>query len=237
MSGEGTVEVSRSDVSGNTAANEGGGLWNSAVGTMTVDRSTISGNTANGDQADEGGGGLFNQSNPDGTGGGSLTVTRSEITGNQAVVGSGSGGAILNERGNLTVTDTLISGNQSARAGGGIEVVGGDSGTVGSTQLGSVELRDNRTGDSPGNGGALHISGNGSVVIDDSTVTGNVAANEGGGLWNSPSGQMTVTDTVIAGNTAGVTGPNVYQEEPVAGGVFTVDGTVIPPGPNTLSFP
>ena len=70
------------------------------------------------------------------------------------------------------------------------------------------------------------------MLIDDSVVTGNDAANEGGGLWNSAAGTMTVTDTVIAGNTAPI-GPNVFQQGAVAGG-FTVDGQVVPIGQNDL---
>lgn len=68
-SGAGTVTVSSSTVRDNTAANEGGGLWYSAAGTMTVTRSRITGNAANGTAADSGGGGLFNQSAADNTGG------------------------------------------------------------------------------------------------------------------------------------------------------------------------
>ena len=46
-------------ISGNTAASEGGGLWNDD-GTMTVNGTTIDNNTASGAAADNGGGGIFN---------------------------------------------------------------------------------------------------------------------------------------------------------------------------------
>ncbi|WCO68152.1 CSLREA domain-containing protein [Iamia majanohamensis] len=235
-SGAGEVTIMDVSIAANVAGNEGGGLWNSAVGTMTVTDSDIVGNAANGTAADAGGGGIFNQSNTDGTGGGTLTVTGSTIWANTATNGSGSGGGILNERGDLTVSDTTIIGNESARAGGGIEVVGGEAGLVGTTTLTDVRLLDNGTGANPGNGGGLHLGGAGTVTMDASRVEDNSAANEGGGLWNSPSGILTVTNTSVVNNTA-PTGPNVYQDEPVAGGVFTVDGTVIQPGPNQLAFP
>lgn len=113
-------------------------------------------------------------------------MTGSRITDNTATVGSGSGGGILNERGQLTVRDSIIDGNASARAGGGVEAVGGtEDSSVGRTELTDVRLTDNSTGNAPGNGGGLHLTGTGDVVIDDSRVTGNSAANEGGGLWNS----------------------------------------------------
>jgi len=47
---------------------------------------------------------------------------------------------------------------------------------------------------------------------------------------------MTVTDTVIARNKVGVpgNGPNVVQQAPTDGGVFTVDGEVVAAGPNVI---
>lgn len=122
LTGVGEVRVSRSTVTGNTAAAEGGGLWNSGTGTgtMTVDRTELTGNMANGTDADQGGGALFND-------GGSLSVQRSTVAHNAASRGSGSGGGILNDGGQLTVGRTTISGNDAARAGGGIET---DAGSV-----------------------------------------------------------------------------------------------------------
>ncbi len=238
-SGAGDVEVRGVSVAANTATNEGGGLWSSAVGTMRVEDSDLVGNSADGTMADSGGGGLFNQGNADGTGGGTLTVTGSTVWANTATNGSASGGGILNETGTLSVTDTTIIGNSSARAGGGIEVVGGTTGLAGTTTLSGVRLLDNDTGAMPGNGGGLHLGGAGTVTIDASRVEDSSAANGGGGLWNSPSGIMTVTGTSIVGNTVGVTGngANVFQKGPVTTGVFTVDGQLIAEGPNPLAFP
>lgn len=82
------------------------------------------------------------------------------------------------------------------------------------------------TGDNPGNGGGLHLTGAGEVIIDRSVVVDNSAANEGGGLWSSATGTMIVTDTRIRGNRAPV-GPNVFND----GGTFTIDGEPVPPGP------
>ncbi len=41
MAGAGTVTIERGPVTGNTASNEGGGLWNSEPGTLTVTRAQI----------------------------------------------------------------------------------------------------------------------------------------------------------------------------------------------------
>ncbi len=213
LTGAGIVQVERSTVTGNTAAAEGGGLWNSGTGTMTVTRTEITGNTASGDEATNGGGGLYND-------GGELTVDGSEIRDNVADGASGSGGGILNNEGTLVVESSTIGANSSSRAGGGVEA------NVGTTTLRRTTLTANTTGDNPGNGGGLHLTGAGTVTIERSAVTGNSAANEGGGLWNSEPGTMTVTRTEINGNDA-PTGPDTFQDG--NGDGFTIDGEVVPP--------
>jgi len=212
LTGAGSVDVTGTLITRNDATDEGGGLWNSATGTMTVSRSNVVDNRADGDDADQGGGGLFND-------GGSLRVSGSRLEGNTATGVSGSGGGILNNLGTLSVSDTVVDDNSSTRAGGGIEA------NVGSTDLSQVRLSNNSTGFNPGNGGGLHLTGAGTVTIDDSRVTENIASSEGGGLWNSDTGTMTVTDTAIKGNAAPV-GPQVFND----GGTFTIDGQPVPVG-------
>ena len=211
VTGEGTVNVHGSTVGRNVAAAEGGGLWNSAVGTMTVRDSFVQRNEARGDDADMGGGGIYND-------GGTLVVEGSLVQLNKATGTSGSGGGILNNGGDLRVADSIIRQNRSNRAGGGIEAV------EGMTSLHAVVLGGNSTGDNPGNGGGLHLTGAGQVDIDRSTVQNNSAAAEGGGVWNSATGTTTVTRTDFRGNTAPV-GPMVYND----GGTFVVNGDPVPP--------
>lgn len=218
LTGAGAVNVSDSLVASNVATAEGGGLWNSATGTFRVDNSRISLNTVAGNDADQGGGGLFND-------GGTLDITSSDITDNQATGTAGSGGGILNNAGALSVEDSTVKRNTAVRAGGGIET------NIGTVDLSNVQLIDNTAGNTPGNGGGFHTTGAGAVTYDTGIVRGNTAANEGGGLWNSATGTMTVTRVSISGNTAPV-GPNVFNLPP--GGAFTIDGTPVPSGPNTL---
>lgn len=226
LTGEGEVTVDRSRVIANTAAAEGGGLWNSAAGTMHVTNSEIRANTASGDDATMGGGGLYND-------GGSLTVERSVIRGNTADGDSGSGGGILAVSGGgdsrLTVLRSVLQHNDAQRAGGAVEVT---EDTV--TRIERSALTDNTTGPNPGNGGALHITGAATVDIARSTVDGNTATNDGGGLWNSPAGTLTVTRSQVSGNSAGGEGDNAYQESPLQGGTFDLNGTTVPPGDNDL---
>lgn len=154
---------------GNTASSEGGGLWNSATGTMTVVNSDVVGNSANGTLLDNGGGGLFND-------GGLLRVRGGTVAGNLALVGSGSGGGILNNLGEVYLTGVVVKDNSAARAGGGIEANAGYTSVIASRPSG------NSTGSAPGNGGGLHVTGAGTVEIDRSLVIGNTAVAEGGGV-------------------------------------------------------
>lgn len=107
----GTLTLTDSTVSGNTAtAGSGGGIRNN--GTLTLTSSTVSGNTA------PGGGGLANGSFA------TLTLTNSTVSGNIAtgVFGAG-GGGILQGRGTVTLTSSTVTRN-SAPSGGGIHVTG-----------------------------------------------------------------------------------------------------------------
>ncbi len=117
ISGTGDVRINRSTVSSNEAVFEGGGLWNSAAGTLDVSNTNVTGNVAQGNDADQGGGGIYND-------GGTVTVADSWITDNAANGTSGSGGGILNVGGTINVSSSFITTNRANRAGGGIEISG-----------------------------------------------------------------------------------------------------------------
>jgi len=211
ITGAGNTSVTGSVFTGNTAGAEGGALWNGS-GTMTISSTTITNNTAAGAGADQGGGGIYNLSgivniNPD-------TV----ITDNDATGAAGSGGGILNDvGGRLTITGATISANTSNRAGGGIE---DNSGATGFVTISNTTLDNNITNTSPGNGGGLHVTGAGTVMVTNGTVSGNQAGAEGGGLWNG-SGAMTIMGTVINNNTAsGIEATNG------GGGIYNLSGSV-----------
>lgn len=211
----GTVKVERSFVIGNSAAQEGGGLWNDAGSTMTVTGSVLKHNNADGTKPDDGGGALFNN-------GGEMVLENSLVAANRAAKGSGSGGGAFNLDGTFTANRSAFVTNQAVRAGGGVEA------NLGETTLESTTLLGNRTGANPGNGGGLHLTGAGTVKVNRGAVLGNRAANEGGGLWNDAGGTMTVTRTAIALNSAPV-GRNNFQKAP--DGDFTIDGRPVPPTP------
>jgi hypothetical protein len=95
----GTLTLTQSTVSSNTARYSGGGIRN--YGTLTLTQSTVRGNSAGF------GGGLDNS--------GTLTLTQSTVSSNRA----DSGGGLINE-GTLTLTHSTISGNTAGYYGGGL---------------------------------------------------------------------------------------------------------------------
>jgi len=190
ITGAGMSTVTGGLVRRNTAV-EGGGLWCAATCTMTVTGTSVQTNVATGGSLPtKGGGGLFNL--------GTMTVVDATI-GNNAATSTdgtlGSGGGILNVGGTLVVTGGMLQSNRAARAGGGIES------NAGSVTLTNVAFVGNETGPSPGNGGAMHVTGAATVTATGGVVRGNTAAREGGGFWND-GGTMTVTDTRFAENVA-----------------------------------
>lgn len=224
LTGDATFSMDGGFADANRAANEGGAFWNSSTGTMTLSIVLpISNNTAAGDGSANGGGAIFNQPNATNTGGGTLTVNNISLRDNEATGVAGSGGAIFNG-GTATLTNVLLDENSSQRAGGGIEAGPGST-----TTITDGEIVNGDAGANPGNGGGIHVTGNGTVDIDGTSVTGNTAANEGGGLWNSAEGTMTVTSAVITANTANGAGSDAG-----GGGLYNDGGTL--DVSNTLIF-
>ena len=216
VSGPGTTNVTGGLFQNNTAGQEGGGLWN-GTGVMMINGTNITENTASGTGPDQGGGGVFNA-------GGTINIDAAQLTNNTADGSGGSGGGVLNDAlGTVAITGTAITGNTANRAGGGIEATAGTT-----TNLTNVNLDTNNAGVSPavaapGNGGGLHISGNGNATITGGTVNANMAEAEGGGLWNG-TGTMIVDGTTIDGNTANSAGAALDQQG--GGGIFNQGGTL-----------
>lgn len=101
---EGTLSVTGSTISGNSA-NAAGGI--DSLGTLSVTGSTVSGNSAS-----NGGGGLFNYH-------GVLSVTDSTISGNSASFGGGIHSNTDLTSSTTTIENSTISGNTATNRGGG----------------------------------------------------------------------------------------------------------------------
>ena len=101
----GTLTLTSVTISGNSAVNYGGGIFNGNDSTLILSNSTISGNSA------KEGGGIYNI--------GSLTLINSTVSGNSASVGRGGG---ISNFDSLTLTNSTISSNSA------VGVIGGDGG-------------------------------------------------------------------------------------------------------------
>jgi hypothetical protein len=111
ISGVGSVTIEFADIFENEAGNEGGALWNSSQGTLIVTDAVIDSNLASF------GGGIHND-------GGTLTITRSTISYNEA---TNTGGGLNAESGNgiISIVNSTIAANTTfAFEGGGIAITG-----------------------------------------------------------------------------------------------------------------
>jgi len=120
---------------------------------------------------------------------GTLTVTNSTITGNQA---SGGGGGIVNAGGTLTVASSTFSGNQALNGpGGGIN-------NGGALTVTSSTFSGNQT-TSEGGGGIVNAGG--TLTVANSTFSGNQApSGPGGGILSNST--LSLANTIVSGNTA-----------------------------------
>jgi hypothetical protein len=141
----GTLTVTDTAISGNSADAIGGGIFND-YGTLTISGSTISNNSAFGLHVPGEGGGVGSF--------GTLRISDSTISGNRT---GGDGGGIANLSGTLTISDSTISENTAGGDGGGIAGAVTLTGTIlddpGGNVFGSLSsLGHNLFSDTPGSG-------------------------------------------------------------------------------------
>jgi hypothetical protein len=152
---------------------------------------TISSSTS-GDTS-EGGGAVYTDTE------GSLTISDSTLSGNTS---ANKGGAVYvhhtdgDDQPTLTINDSTITGNTAANGGGGI------FGAKYTTITGSHITGNTQTGTGNDYGGGIATEG-GSLVIDDSTVSGNTSAGLGGGIGSASKYGVTIENSTVSGNTAG----------------------------------
>ena len=155
-----TVTVSRSTVTGNSFAKNGGGIF--AYGAVAVSESTVSGN-----EALEQGGGIFSRR--------TISLGRSVVSGNTAV-GIFDGGAGVFAYGDVTLIETSVTGNRmTGQLGGAGGIFSGTNVTIDRSTI-----NENMTA----NGSGAGVVGR-NVTVRDSTVSGNHAGgaqSEGGGI-------------------------------------------------------
>ncbi|MDF5712884.1 MAG: right-handed parallel beta-helix repeat-containing protein [Rhizonema sp. NSF051] len=176
----GTLDVRNSTITGNEAG-VGGGISNQ--GTLIVSNSTLSNNLAS-QRVTTLGGGIYNT--------GTAKVLDSTFDDNRIITNAGASGSGIYNAGNFVLSNSTLKNNSTVSAfsdGGGIFNTG-----TGSLEITNSTLDHNSAKDEGGG-----LVNNGSVTVNNSTFTGNSAA-DGGGISND--GIITISNTTISGNSA-----------------------------------
>ncbi|HXF84024.1 MAG TPA: sortase [Anaerolineales bacterium] len=192
----GTLTITGSTFSGNSAGGFGGGVYNDG-GTLTITNSTFSNNIVSYDGGGVYNAGTLNVTNStfsdnsvvyDGDGGGvynvgTLTITNSTFSGNSATF---LGGGVLNA-GTLNVTNSTFSGNSANDSGGGVRVWSGTA-----TLTNTIIANSTNGGDCVKNTSAT-VSGSNNLIEDSANAcnlptTGNIIGQDPqlGALTGSP---------------------------------------------------
>ncbi len=205
---QGTMTITNSTIQGNTAQ-FGGGIENDSGGVLWLTVVTVYGNSAQNNPGEPSAGGgvenlgtmtvtsstIRNNDAPFGAGianGGTLTITGSNIYANVAAT---RGGGIHNTF-NLTVETSNIYNNQAGSGGGG--GISSEAGDVLVTQT-AVYNNSAQLG-----GGILHnVSfGTNSLVIINSTLSGNSATGTGGGIRNAGIANTELHNVTVSNNSS-----------------------------------
>lgn len=201
----GTLEVTRSVISGNVANAAGGGIAVYA-GTAVLDHATISANQAENGDGSARGGGVYTRP-------GGLAATNSVISANDA---ERFGGGLM-VGGTLSLVASTVVGNASSD-GGGMKLYGGGTLTD-STVSGNTAIRGGGIYDAAGYHVAMHP-----LDLVGSTVSGNQAAGtggaRGGGIY-SRYGGLSLTNSTLASNTSDLYGGGIFVRTNTAPIVLT----------------
>jgi predicted outer membrane repeat protein len=127
---------------------------------------------------------------------GTLTVTNSTLSGNNASLGGG----IANYFGTVNVTNSTFLGNSAVTSGGD----GGGGGIY--NYFGTLNVTNSTfSGNSAANsGGGIYNDTGGMLAVTNSTFSGNIAARGAGDIYNA--GMLTVTNSSFSGDIVGTNG-------------------------------
>ena len=210
-----TVTIRDSELSANSTDGSGGAIWSSG---MVV----IQGGAIRDNVCPEGGGAIRNYrgsvaieggalfaSNSAGIDGGAIasfdtsstmTIDQATFTGNST--GTGSGGAILNDKTPLVVTDSVFDANQASNVGGAIYAKASEI----------VFQRTTFSNNRAKTGGAFRVLGTKPLRLENCTISGNQATSAAG-AFAAKHAPVTMVHTTVTGNSAALTGsgPHLTQ--------------------------
>lgn len=211
------LTVRNSEFSDNLAVNgSGGGIGSS--GYLDVSDSSFHRNSASGISQTGGGAISINSF------GQSLKVSRCLFSENSAPGGRGAGGAIL-KKGSTTasVTECVFVMNTAMDAGLGAGIANLSSGLF---TVETCTFSDNSVlgdGTAASSGGAIHSIG--TMVVLNSTLSGNAASRGNGGAISNVSGNLTISNSTISGNTTSrISG--VSSSAGFGSGIYTAAGSL-----------
>jgi hypothetical protein len=183
----GTLTLTDCIISGNSATESGGGVYNFPGKFLSVISCTFSNNSA------FSGGGIFNDAS-----GGTVSVSDSKLSGNSAFEGAG----IYNSGGTLVVASSTLSGNTAGTAdalGSGAGIF--SDGNAAYATVTDSTLSDNTIVSEPNGGtqgGSALTNFSGQMTVTRCTLSGN--SGNSGSMWNE--GTLVVTNSTFSGNDA-----------------------------------
>lgn len=239
MSG-GTLTVRDSEVTGNDASFQGGGIVNGSVVAADTPTASIIDSEVSDNTAAVAGGGILNLAK------GTLTVTGGHVDGNSAV---GGGGLVVSEGSTATVDGASVSGNTATGLGGGgvfssgrttirnttidanvaatVNGLGGGiySGVNTANAVTTLDIDASTISNNQAYAGSAFVvysPGSGATnttTVDDSTIHGNASVSVYGAI-EQVGRPVTITDSTITDNTAAANGAGaIYAAAPAGGGV------------------
>jgi parallel beta-helix repeat protein len=174
----------------NTAAYNGGGIYN--FGALTMTGSSVVSNTSS-----TYGGGLFTP--------GAATIASSTFRNNSALASGG-----IYAISSLVLTNTIVISNTAQDSAGGLSAVS-------VATITNSSILDNVAGISGTVKAGGGISFSGVLSLVGSVVKGNRTSNYGGGIYAASSGSLTISNTTVSNNSAiNVITPS----ESLGGGMF-----------------
>lgn len=229
--------MSGGTVSGNVSCTSGGGAFVDTGSTFTMSGGSIGGSAASDANTALSGGGLFNFSTVNMTGGailgnktgttyvsqgggvtnqGSFTMSgAASITGNTSPYGGG----VSNSMDFYISGSATIDGNTSTICGGGVY-----SSTSDLFQINGGSISNN-TSD---RGGGVYVN-YGTADMTAGSITGNQATDSGGGIYDQASEPMSLSGGTISGNSAMMSGGGIVNNSilNMSGGTISANTAIV----------
>jgi filamentous hemagglutinin family protein len=146
-----------------------------------------------------------------------------DINKNLTVKGAGSGSTIVS--GNDAVQGFIIYSGRTVTLDGMSIVKGKNAGNAGGgiLNLGTLTVNNSTlSGNNAANGGGILNSSTGTLTVNNSTLSGNNATTSGGGIYNDK-GTLTVNNSTLSGNNATTSGGGISNDT----GTLTVKSSIV----------